>query len=718
MANKEDNLGFVPEEDLGFQPENAPMDIAGNTETLNAIGSQPEPVASPSRMGELKKMDEAAINAYGLNNPEKASADLVQGQRLRAFAEPALNMAVPIVQPSRELDISRIKKEAEIEGRPITSEEAIKQADYQRSMRQSAFPTESNVGLGAGLMAAGAMLPTGDAAVASKVVSGVESKALSALGKDLTESGLMAVEGGITNLAADKPKNLKEAVAKFSLGTVLSALPLAVLKAPGFTRNSWEAAKEYNTLITQKANRDIQNQVQHIDNELTTLNSRQNLTTKQETRLKGFIDNAETEMGLLNSAREQALPILGEQPKITGAVAELPDKIYTEVLGSKLKTLGQAKEQMLNQVGNTLIKVDKEYETAVTALNKMNYATPEAKKAVEDAKGVLDTFQGSLRQGQIGRPADVMTGFKGNERTIQYGSAKELDAAKQQIQDLLYNKEWRKNAPVPVRKVLMQYENTIRNKIAAADPSGQLRNINEAYSAIKDIQFKYQDLADQSYFIKLAKDKLDDPSVRNTYDQLLNSFNPRSKGGSISDNLYKDPIYSREIAGVKKDINDLVESRTNEYGRYLEAKKLVDTLDAHEARLSDNIDRLKNQYEFKKQAVLEGQGKIENKMRQRAKTEAKKVKGLADIVLPSSLKSLLNLSELTLSEPASSKINHYAISPLSRAYEAGNKLATTLPGKAISSLARGASIKAATLMTLNRKEKQAQQKMLKDINQQ
>lgn len=706
-TKKDDDLGFVADDDLGFVAEDQGMEIG------NPLGFEPqtemtEQPTAPSRMGELRKRDEAAINVYGLDQPEQASEQLLQQQRIKAFADPFLNIAAPVGQPSREMEISRIKKEAEIEGREITSEEAVQQADYERKLRSEAFPTESMAGAGAGFITAGALGPAAEAAAATRITKNIASPGLKGLSKELTELGLMSVEGGLTNMAANRPKDIEEAFKQFSLGTVLSAAPIAVLKTPGLTRESWQVAKEWNQAIVKKANENIVNTDVLLKQQLKDIESGITLSEKQVNRAETVLNNAKTELDMIERVKRPALDVLAEQPQITARVAELPDKIYNQTLGSRLQMLGEAKGQMLDQVGSKLVKTDKEYERAATKLMKLKGATPEAQTAIDSARNVLDQFQGSLKQGKIGTPADPMTGYKGSERTITYSSVKDLDAAKQQIQDLLYDKQWRKSAPVPVRSVLQEFEVAIRNKIASADPTGQLRNVNSAYSGIKNLQADFEELADQTYFLQLAKDKLDNPKVRDTYDKLLNGFNPKSKGGYFADELFKDPLFKKEIAGVKKEINEMVESSTNDYGRYLEAKKLVDTLDIYEARLSDKIENFRNRLETRQQSAAT---KKTQKAGQEARIEenlSKKVRGLQDIVLPERFRA-------AVVNPFMETIDKGLLGPLGRAYEKGSSLAKTIPGRISVSGLKGAAIEAPAQASLEKQEEKASKKKKKSL---
>lgn len=559
-------------------------------------GSMPPPAenvdTSGNSIGELRRRDEIVTNVKQLDNPV-ARENLELSERMLAFARPFMDTAIPGAgAPGRVVETRAIQSEYSKQGTPISLEEAQQIADRRQADREAAFPGPSMLGVGTGLMASGAMLgPVGGAGRTALGKTG--SQIMAESGELLTMAGIGGLENVMFNI--DNPDS--SAFNDFLAGSILTGSLHGLYKLPAAGRAGIADLKKANEFIIGAEKARVNQTISTLEKEAAHLNNKTAQSKRIIDRVSSKLGDAEVELEVLRSARKQAEGIIREEAASPAGIHNLPKQL-DDIYGGIETELGQLKAQQLNKIGSRIERVDKPYERTMSNLLKSKNYTGPAESARQDALRAMSAFEEGIDVTSLTQSADPILGTQGHEKIIRRASVAQLDKAKQQIQDLLYNKEWLATAPRDIRNSMVEFERSIRNIVSGADPTGDLRAFNNAIHGVKKARFEAGEMLDRTLFEKAARGEVDLPVVQGTFNDLYDYLDPiedlqkrNSKVRSGFTKLsYEQPLVREKLLALKGQLRGTIDSNVNKYGSYQSAKKLSTDLLKEEDRLLKSIN--------------------------------------------------------------------------------------------------------------------------------
>lgn len=295
--------------------------------------------------------------------------------------------------------------------------------------------------------------------------------------------------------------------------------------------------------------------------------------------------NKDSALTKLTQLEDQSSVIQNQINKVTGVIDnELPIAQQlgdlTDGIDAALKTsltseagIGAQIGQIVKQLPGKLDLAD-DVKTALDSIKSVKaftQGTLMAKRAAEKlikfidegAAGTNPTFDPLLNKtvGKLTREYDPNAAWQ----------------AKQQIQDLLYNKEFLAGAKgTGLRNILVGFERKLANRLAGMDSTGQLAQYNKAYSAFSSAREKAMDIFSTDFFKKAAL-KPNDPSVVKALSEFDNLF---TKAMSEID----DPVIKAQIQSTRDVIDAQMRSATGNYMALDAAKKSY-------TKMSDALER-------------------------------------------------------------------------------------------------------------------------------
>lgn len=536
--------------------------------------------------GSLRRGDEAVIQAGGLDTPE-GQAKVEQNSQMLAAARPFLDYAIPGGgQAGREAEAKLIEREYASKKIPVTHEEALAMSDKRQQSREAAYPMTSLASKGLGLVTAGAAVNPGVGAIRTSL-----GKTIS---PELAEIGAMSGLGALENVMGNRSNPNQDVLEDAVNGALVTGMVTSLLHAPTLTRTG---LNKVNDVFVQAKRNQISREISDLD-EIGKLQQKASGLKQQD--LKTYetkIEKATSNLDALKVARQEADDFINQNPTVSMELYQLPDTIKG-TFDTSLQNVASVKNQRLQALANQRVNLDAPYESLVTSIEKFKPATEEAIKAKREVLQAAKNFEDSITVEDL-PIADPILGKTGQTKRARSASVLEADAAKQQLQDMLYEREFYKNAPKEVKSAMTKFERSVREQINQMDPTGELAAANNTYHGLKVAQRDMDDHVSQALFARKATGNEDAWNVNGilgtTFDYLETPQALKQKGSKVEtaldDKILGFPALRDEVNSLKLNLKTQIDDVTNRYGRYQEAKKLSANFTKDSQRLEEAIDR-------------------------------------------------------------------------------------------------------------------------------
>lgn len=321
---------------------------------------------------------------------------------------------------------------------------------------------------------------------------------------------------------------------------------------------------------------------------------------KQTAQADEEIAQTQSLLETIQSQKAKYEAVLAQDRTIGERMATLPNQI-----DNTLKEVLEGPEGFGAQIASKVMSLDPSkrvqfrdlLDETYKAIDNTQTSTGDAAGAKQSARRVIEMFEDSTAKTKSA--VDPITNKKVGMDTSSM-SPQELWTAKQQIQDLLYSKDFlAASKGTPLRKTLVKFENKIRERLNDLDGSGELAKLNDAYSNMLQARLAFQD-APEKFFERLALKETDPSVIRHQMElekHFMDSASLKQGGfkGGLKPETASDPIIGNRIKALKGAIDAKASVDMSDFATLQEAKKafkpLENQLVSTEAKLAKAVER-------------------------------------------------------------------------------------------------------------------------------
>lgn len=431
-------------------------------------------------------------------------------------------------------------------------------------------------------LAGGAILTYAGGKFLNAVSKPIMSPTTVAQGKEAVQTGLssainmtkqlttMAGTGAAANLVLQNPQSWDEAINDMKTGATFGVgLGLAAKGGAGLFRKTTNLVQKSLLKLREE---DIKVATRTLDDQLNNVKSAE--TALKQTDIDGITaiqklaqldDTASTVQNQLN----KTVAVIENEALIGSRLGSLPDDI-DGILTSVTRGeggVGPKIRSIINQTKGEIELVD----DINSALDKIKN-TKAYTSGTLSSKAAAENFIKTLESGSKTSNASfdpILNKISGT--STRKFTPVEAWEAKQQIQDLLYNKEFLVGAKgTGLRKALTDLERGLDAKLVKLDPSGELAEYNSFYSAARTAQDYISDNFTPAFFKQVASSPKD-PSVLKKLEGFEKIF-------SGLDTEITNPLIKSSLKATKDSIEVISSSAIDNYSALIEARKLFNKL--------------------------------------------------------------------------------------------------------------------------------------------
>jgi hypothetical protein len=489
--------------------------------------------------------------------------------RAVAFGRSFLDAAMPL---TRYADAVGMKSGGQV----ATIKEGLTKANERADQEIAQDSTAAKIGTGLGMVAGGflgglassAATAPAKAALTKGLTQLTAKETAAAVSAGITDLAGLALEGGTYAVLFDQPKTVEEAFDSWKKGSSIAAalglgLKGTVLAGKAGAKkvgNALESLDEtLQSGVKERQARDIAHAEQGIQ-----------LRERQLGRAEETVTARQQQLKQTKNELERSRALVAQEPVIDERVSLLPTRI-NDHLDEHIADVNQQITKKVQEFGKQEIDILPSLKAAREAIEAKEYTTARAKSAKAQAISLLDTLENGLYT-PGSKTTDPITGLtKEVPAQIKKVPVAKAYQMKQQIQDLLYDKDFLENAPkgTELRKNIVNMERGLRNTMYKVDPTGEFAAYGDLQHNLLNARLRDGFDVDAPAHFKSRALNPNDPAATARYRQfernLMSKEEIESKyGKSLADDagLSPESMKRPEIKGRVEAIRKLIDAES------------------------------------------------------------------------------------------------------------------------------------------------------------
>jgi hypothetical protein len=327
----------------------------------------------------------------------------------------------------------------------------------------------------------------------------------------------------------------------------------------------------------------LENNAQFIDEKLKQAET-------QAKTLPEKLDNLRVEQGKLNAVIQNADDINYNISKLAYIDDDTPGDVVS-ALNKQKATFGAKQGEIVKSLPDQDITAD--VFSTINAIKNEEAFTPRAQQAKAQALQILNGLA-SRGQKTMGSPVLNIP-----SKTTIVIPASEVNAAKQQLQDILYNREtWKDIKGTTIANTMKSFERGVRDKLVKADGTGELGRVNQVLTNLN----KATEFAKGTFSENFLRSTGTNPAQHKTkVNQFLSYLTPQDeistgfKSKGLPPGLKEFPDELNPILTTRAMARAAIETNTGNYGMLKQAQRVYPKVTGKIQQTEQNILRADEQ---------------------------------------------------------------------------------------------------------------------------